>query len=232
MPTELLTTKTSMTTEVEENNDGACAFIWTTTTVETYADGSTCTTTKVYRTNGAPRVPQIKDGAPAVPKNSSQEELEVSPKEDEEPPRSKFLTDALKAHNKYRKMHGVEDLVLDDKLCNVAQGWANHLAQRDSSIAHNNSGYGENIYWMSATEVDGTKPVDCCYAEVKYFNFRQGGFHSSTGHFTQVVLKDTKRFGMAYAHGKRTGATYVVANYDPPGNYMGRFQQNVLPCVG
>jgi hypothetical protein len=30
----------------------------------------------------------------------------------------------------------------------------------------------------------------------------------------------------------KTGATYVVANYSPPGNYQGQFPANVLPAKG
>ena len=41
------------------------------------------------------------------------------------------------------------------------------------------------------------------------------------GHFTQVVWKNTARLGC----GKATAAdgwTYVVCNYDPPGNFVGQ----------
>lgn len=49
----------------------------------------------------------------------------------------------------------------------------------------------------------------------------------STGHFTQVVWRDTEEMGVAFAkHGNKL---YVVANYYPPGNYQGRFNENVPP---
>lgn len=46
------------------------------------------------------------------------------------------------------------------------------------------------------------------------------------GHFTQVVWKDTKELGIAKATGKK-GGTYVVANYNPSGNFIGKFSENV-----
>merc|ERR1719189_1479689 len=40
---------------------------------------------------------------------------------------SKFQTEALKTHNKYRARHGVENLVLDTELCSRAQEYADTL---------------------------------------------------------------------------------------------------------
>jgi len=50
-----------------------------------------------------------------------------------------------------------------------------------------------------------------------------------TGHFTQLVWKDTQKVGAGLAYnGDRTKA-YVVAQYAPPGNYEGEYEENVLP---
>ena len=50
------------------------------------------------------------------------------------------------------------------------------------------------------------------------------------GHFTQVVWKDSKKLGIGIATGKI--GTVVVANYLPPGNYKGKFGENVPPPTG
>ena len=52
-----------------------------------------------------------------------------------------------------------------------------------------------------------------------------------TGHFTQVVWKNSITFGIGKAVGKKNGmtCTYIVARYRPAGNYMGQFQMQVLP---
>ena len=46
------------------------------------------------------------------------------------------------------------------------------------------------------------------------------------GHFTQLVWKDSKFVGFGYA--RKGGKTFVTANYDPPGNYVGMFESNVI----
>jgi hypothetical protein len=74
----------------------------------------------------------------------------------------------------------------------------------------------------------GQTPTDDWYNEVQYYNYDQGGFSMKTGHFTQVVWKNTAKIGAGIAYnGARTKA-YVVAQYTPPGNYLGQFKENVL----
>lgn len=50
----------------------------------------------------------------------------------------------------------------------------------------------------------------------------------NTGHFTQVVWKETKEFGIGYAK-NNLGFEYITANYFPAGNYLGHFTFNVKP---
>jgi len=50
-----------------------------------------------------------------------------------------------------------------------------------------------------------------------------------TGHFTQIVWKNTTEMGIAMA--KRDGTCVVVACYHPRGNIVGQFTENVLKPV-
>jgi hypothetical protein len=69
--------------------------------------------------------------------------------------------------------------------------------------------------------------TDMWYDEVKKYNYANGGFSSATGHFTQVVWKSSQNLGCGI--GIRNGNSfYGVAQYTPPGNVIGQFQQNVL----
>jgi hypothetical protein len=52
----------------------------------------------------------------------------------------------------------------------------------------------------------------------------------STGHFTQLVWKNTERVGAGIAYNSDRTKVYVVAQYSPPGNYLGQFEENVLPA--
>lgn len=53
------------------------------------------------------------------------------------------------------------------------------------------------------------------------------GFSMGTGHFTAMVWKATRRLGCA--KGNCPGQNLWVCQYDPPGNMMGAFPQNVPP---
>ncbi|XP_053960496.1 GLIPR1-like protein 1 [Anastrepha ludens] len=142
---------------------------------------------------------------------------------------SEFEKECLEAHNQYRAAHGSPPLVLDRGLCKYAQEWAKHLASSNTLQHRLNNCYGENLYMaMGRANIGGRDAVNSWYAEVGAYNFQRNGFSGNTGHFTQVVWKDSKRLGVAIA--KRGNSVYVVANYDPPGNYRGEFATNVLPA--
>jgi hypothetical protein len=48
-----------------------------------------------------------------------------------------------------------------------------------------------------------------------------------TGHFTQVVWKNSTQVGFGVAVAPN-GSFYAVANYYPAGNFTGQFKENVL----
>ncbi|RZC43032.1 uncharacterized protein BDFB_013077 [Asbolus verrucosus] len=62
-----------------------------------------------------------------------------------------FQAECLKAHNEYRKRHGVPPLKLDKDMCKVSQQWANHLISRNMLQHSNNSDYGENLFCMTSS---------------------------------------------------------------------------------
>uniref|UniRef100_A0A224XG48 Putative CAP peptide n=1 Tax=Megacormus gertschi TaxID=1843536 RepID=A0A224XG48_9SCOR len=143
-----------------------------------------------------------------------------------------FKEECLKKHNHYRNKHGVPPLKLSPKLCEYAQEWADQLASKDIFQHRPKNKYGENIYmeWSSNAggKVSGEKSVDSWYSEIKVHKFGQEPRSLSSGHFTQVIWKESKEFGVAYSRTKQ-GKTYVVANYDPAGNMIGNFSSNVPP---
>lgn len=90
--------------------------------------------------------------------------------------------------------------------------------------------YGENISSSSGIEETGSTSVNRWYDEVQHYKYGHE-FSASTGHFTQVVWKNSVNFGIGVAK-SNNGTTYVVANYDPPGNFRGEFTENVLQPKG
>ncbi|XP_056603219.1 uncharacterized protein glipr2 [Triplophysa dalaica] len=145
---------------------------------------------------------------------------------------SSFETEFLHTHNSYRKQHGAPPLTINRNLCRSAQAWAQHLLSI-RTLKHSKEEYGENLYyaWSSAnTKLTGPEAVESWYKEIKDYNFSRPGFSSQTGHFTQVVWKDTKELGIGLATDGNT--TFVVGQYLPAGNISnaGYFQKNVLPA--
>ena len=72
----------------------------------------------------------------------------------------------------------------------------------------------------------------CRYEEVCKYNFKnpKSEFDMATGHFTQVVWRDSLVLGAGKAMGKTfhgRPSLFLVARYKPPGNYNGRFKENV-----
>lgn len=148
----------------------------------------------------------------------------------------RFLNQALREVNAVRARHHAPPLVLDDELTdyarirarNVSRQWrlnAGHDGLRPST--------GENLYWAgSYAPVPRTAhaAVQAWYREVDEYAFDDPGFSHDTGHFTQLVWKDTTRLGAARVSGAGPtwNETYIVFAFEEPGNYSGQFRRNVL----
>lgn len=138
---------------------------------------------------------------------------------------------ALDAHNKLRSAHNVPVLIWSNDLSRSAQIWAKKLA-KEGRLKHDNlDGIGENVF-MSSQGFDSAaeEAIKNWYSEAEKYDFRKGGYQPGTGHFTQIVWKDTKELGMARAK-SNNGSVYVVARYRPAGNILSAFNANVLHKV-
>lgn len=146
----------------------------------------------------------------------------------------KFEEEFLKAHNEYRKKHGVSPLELNKKLCKYAEEWAKTLIKKGQMEHREQNDYGENIFYAWSSDpnfvVSGRDAVDKWYSEIKDHKFGKEPTNLGTGHFTQVIWEDTKEVGVGIARSK-DGHVYVVANYSPPGNMIGSFAKKVRPPV-
>lgn len=78
------------------------------------------------------------------------------------------------------------------------------------------------------------KLLFCRYDEVCDYNFNDQKFSNATGHFTQLVWKESTQLGIGFAKGSFTfkgghfdNCLFVVARYKKAGNTKGAFQQNV-----
>ncbi|XP_058492496.1 Golgi-associated plant pathogenesis-related protein 1-like isoform X2 [Solea solea] len=144
---------------------------------------------------------------------------------------SGFQREFLDAHNTYRNLHGSPPLALSSELNTAAQRWAENLLSL-GLLNHSDTSNGENLYTvLKSHPLTAKDAVDAWYEEVNNYSWSNPGFRGDTGHFTQVVWKESTHLGVGVATaGTRS---YVVAQYHPAGNMTmpGYFEKNVLPKV-
>jgi hypothetical protein len=133
--------------------------------------------------------------------------------------------------NQYRKAHQSPNLIWDGAISNYAQTWANYLLVNNLFQHSGSQLYGENLAYFKGYGNDTMTliklSIDLWYKEIEYYNFSKPGFSSETGHFTCLVWKNSKTFGIGIS---MTDDTVVVSfNTSPPGNVVGEFDKNVLP---
>jgi len=171
---------------------------------------------------------------PALVSNSSAEVKGLSASD---------LETLLARHNDWRRAFHAPELVADSVLSAKAQAWADHLATR-STDAHNpdrsaqgmDGSTGENIYSCGGTgrqpfTPNHQVPVDKWGSEVKDWDADKSAPKGAgvTGHFTQVVWKNTQRvgFGFALIQKENSYRAVWVCNYHPAGNYAGQHAEQV-----
>ena len=133
-----------------------------------------------------------------------------------------------RAHRRYRSKHGVPNLKWSSELAQHAQDRCDHLRDTDSVASKAGDPYGENLekLWGSSSVGMGEKAVVTWYEEEAGYDYSDPE-NSATGrlHFTQIVWKNTEKFGCAFT--KKGFSTWVCCSYDPPGNRAGEFENNV-----
>ena len=137
----------------------------------------------------------------------------------------------LQAHNELRAIHNVPRLKWSPALSMEAQAWAEKLSRkgelRHASKEERNF-KGENICRMS-NHYDVADAVKIWYSEIKNYKYYSPGFSLDTGHFTQIVWRDTTEVGVGTCKSTDGRLTYIVARYNPAGNVLKRFPENVPP---
>ena len=146
---------------------------------------------------------------------------------------------ALKIHNDAREDVGSSPLVWSSKLEKQALLYAKILARKDEKkrMKHSETNDGENMTYSYSAEIinkvttptfSKTPLADASlgwYEEIsdyRYSKVKKRRVGPPIGHYTQMVWKDTRQVGMAYAISKK-GSVYVVARYYPAGNFVGEY---------
>lgn len=153
------------------------------------------------------------------------------------PPSESYTTDftlidsALNSTNVFRQQHNAPPLAWNISLADAAASWASKCQWK-----HSEGPTGENL---ALGYPDMTSAIDAWGNERDMYDFGASvGFSKETGHFTQLVWKETSSMGCAAVDcsGKNNLKGHiVVCEYWPPGNMVGEdnkyFRANVQAQV-
>ncbi|CAF1149330.1 unnamed protein product [Rotaria sp. Silwood1] len=139
----------------------------------------------------------------------------------------RYRQEAIAQHNIYRAQCKAGDLQKNATLDQIAQNWCEQLAATNQFNHSGTIEYGENSYKKTPFDFNndsGATPVITWFSEKPKYTVTDP---TNALHFTQVVWRSTKFFGLGVCNAP-TGGVIFVANYYPRGNYKDQFAQNVL----
>ena len=135
-----------------------------------------------------------------------------------------YALSAIKRHNVVRACHNANPLMFNCEIMKIAQDYSQYLATQVGTLQHSGTEFhgewmGENLAYVGGSNINisGERPTNMWYNEVSNYNFNNPGFSSGTGHFTQVVWKNSKEFGIGlYCQNNKC---FMTGNYYPGGNF-------------
>lgn len=137
--------------------------------------------------------------------------------------------------NAYRAQNQAPPMTWDPTIAQFSQQWSYYLVSNNQFKHSGNNLYGENLAYFQGYGSDTMglikKSIDLWYDEIKLYDFKNPGFSHATGHFTCLVWKSSTKFAMGFSINTATNAVDVTMNTSPPGNYSGKYEENVLPLV-
>lgn len=117
--------------------------------------------------------------------------------------------------NMFRKQHNASALSWNDTLASYA---ANHAS--GCVFQHTKGPYGENL--AAGTDQSVEAAIDSWGKERASYSFANGGFSMGTGHFTQLVWKDTTSVGCGRVYCNRPGTPgwFLMCEFYPAVSYF------------
>ncbi|OAQ66760.1 SCP-like extracellular protein [Pochonia chlamydosporia 170] len=147
--------------------------------------------------------------APSIPSNEPQWKTT-----------SKFTSAILNSTNFYRDQHNASAVSWNKTLASFAGAY---LQKSDCQFEHSGGPYGENL---AEGYPNATASVEAWGNERDKYDFSDPQFGHDTGHFTQLVWKNTTAVGCDRRLCGEKG-WYLVCEYWPRGNVVGQFGEEV-----
>ncbi|KAF5100235.1 hypothetical protein D0Z00_001337 [Geotrichum galactomycetum] len=131
-----------------------------------------------------------------------------------------FASSCTNLHNSLRAKHSAGALTWNSTLSDYA---LEYLSKQNCVFEHSGGPYGENI---AMGFENPTLAIQAWYDEEKDYDYSAGQFSMITGHFTQVVWKETTQLGCNKVDCGNSGS-FFACEYYPSGNVIGFFLENV-----
>ncbi len=138
-----------------------------------------------------------------------------------------FTSAILNSTNFFRTTHNATPVTYNDTLAKFATDFL-HIQNPSCEFRHSDGPYGENIALGCS---DAQSCVDAWGNERDIFDFGNPGFDKTTGHFTQLVWKNTTDVGCGRRLCGERG-WFLACEYWPRGNVVGRFEAEVQAASG
>lgn len=132
-----------------------------------------------------------------------------------------FTSAILNSTNVYRSEHNASDVTWNETLADFASDYLDDV--EDCAFEHSGGPYGENL---AIGYPNATASVEGWGEERDKYKFGNPGFTHDTGHFTQLVWKNTTDVGCDRKLCGEKG-WYLVCEYWPRGNVMDQFKEEV-----
>ncbi len=136
---------------------------------------------------------------------------------------------ALRLHNEFRKKHNSPELKNNKELNENAQKYAEKLIKNKNKKDFHNNIFNNILLGENIIISNKKTPEDICnewYKESDCYDFSLNKYQKDSGHFTQMIWKDTKEFGFGFCFDDESNFC-AVALYYPPGNILGEFSKNI-----
>ncbi|OAA78748.1 Allergen V5/Tpx-1-related protein [Akanthomyces lecanii RCEF 1005] len=139
-----------------------------------------------------------------------------------------FTSAVLNSTNTYRAQHNASSLTWNATLASFAASYLEAAQKDDCKFEHSGGPYGENI---AIGYANATAAMEAWGDERKEYSFGKPGFDHGTGHFTQLVWKDTTTVGCERVLCEGVKGWFVACEYWPRGNVQGEFGDEVQKQV-
>ena len=143
----------------------------------------------------------------------------------------KYKIRMLDLHNHLRHKYNLPELIENDHLNNLALTIAENIVKNPNKYNYQDNLHkypivGENIIIAHSKRPEELFKI--LEKEGNDYNFKINRFSKKTGHFTQIIWKETTDIGFGFCQYENGKKYCAVMLYYPPGNDLGQFDKNVI----